>query len=192
MIEVTKQSEERMDDDTEFEKTAFEPVEETEEDLCRALWLAVLIQAVIDATGKAPNSLEEAKAREWLEGRGDLHSNFATVCDLAGVDFEKARKRFSPLVTGSAEKIDFRCMKRASMKNRNRNRESRSRYFSRAQRNARLRRERLRALHLAQMITGTSKHDNDNTQQQPMEKMNESETSKDFPHRWNQGHCVGQ
>lgn len=116
----------------------FPPIEETEEDLCRTLWIGVIVQAIIDATGKSANHLDQAKALEWLKGKGGTTSEFAEVCHLAGIDFELTRKRCEELVTGNG--IDFRCLKKPKIENRAN--EDRKRYFRRAEKNARLRREK--------------------------------------------------
>src|SRR5687768_8367304 len=128
-----------MNDYEQLPEREVAPVQETEEDLCRALWLAVAIQALIDASGKGGNPAYQAQAREWLLGKGGITSDFAAVCDLAGIDFEKTRKRFAKVLKGETESIDFRCTKKAHL--RNRSQESRKRYFRRAERNARIRSE---------------------------------------------------
>ncbi|MES2659476.1 MAG: hypothetical protein V4689_12730 [Verrucomicrobiota bacterium] len=129
-----------MDDETQISNRNYEPIQKTEEDLCRALWLAVAVQGLIDASGKGGNSIDQARAQRWLVGRGGITGDFATVCDLAGIDPERTKKRFDKILRGDVEQIDFRCMKKAFLKNRSE--ESRKRFFRRAEKNARLRRER--------------------------------------------------
>jgi hypothetical protein len=130
-----------MEHETQKPDRNYEPIQETEEDLCRALWLAVAVQGLIDASGKSGNSIDKARAEEWLVGRGGITSDFATVCDLAGIDPERTKKRFQEILRGNLEQIDFRCMKKACLKNRSE--ESRKRFFRRAEKNARLRREKI-------------------------------------------------
>ena len=127
-----------MDHDKEFSNRRPEPIQETEEDLCRALWLAVTVQALIDASGKGGNHIDQARAKEWFAGRGGIGSDFTTVCDLAGIDPDRTQKRFREILRGNAGQIDFRCMKKAYLKNRNR-----KRFFRKAEKNARLRREKI-------------------------------------------------
>ncbi len=127
-------------DETQISNRNYETIQETEEDLCRALWLAVAVQGLIDASGKGGNSIDKARAQEWLVGRGGITGDFSTVCDLAGIDPERTKKRFQGILRGDVEQIDFRCMKKAYLKNRSE--ESRKRFFRRAEKNARLRRER--------------------------------------------------
>lgn len=134
------------DNDNDSPLPPLGPIEQTDEDLCRTMWVAVIFQAVIDAGGKNCNHLEQAKAREWLEGRGDILSDFAAVCDLAGVDFEKTRARCAYLVQSKDEPLDFRCMKKPPL--RNRMKEDPRRYYQRVARNARLRNERRERIRL--------------------------------------------
>ncbi|MBC7980299.1 MAG: hypothetical protein H7Y36_07025 [Armatimonadetes bacterium] len=123
-----------MDDASDIDERKPQPIDETDDDLCRALWLAVAIQGLLDACGNGCTGLDQAKALEWLEGRGKDQSDFATVCNLAGVDIEKTRTRFVKVVQGEAASIDFRCMKRALPKNRTS--ESRHQFLRRARKNA--------------------------------------------------------
>lgn len=157
-----------MNDNQGLLERRIAPVQETEEDLCRALWLAVAIQALIDASGKGGNPAYQAQAREWLKGKGGITSDFASVCDLAGIDFEKTRKRFSEVLKGESESIDFRSTKKAHL--RNRSQESRKRYFRRAERNARIRSEQRKRVLFpnAAMVASAA---NDNSINQPMENV---------------------
>lgn len=126
-----------------FESREETPIDETEDDLCRALWIAVAIQAVIDASSKSRKKSaikEKSLALQWLSDNADDESDLAWVCDLAGIDFRELRKRFKKSLRNPAESIDFRCLKKAGIENRGA--ESRKRYFARARKNARLRQER--------------------------------------------------
>lgn len=119
------------------------PIDETEDDLCRALWIAVAIQAIIDASSKSRKKSaikERSRALQWLSDNSDEESDLAWVCDLAGIDFRELRKRFKKSLRNPNESIDFRCLKKAGIDNRGT--ESRKRYFARARKNARLRQER--------------------------------------------------
>ncbi|MFD2256871.1 hypothetical protein ACFSSA_09300 [Luteolibacter algae] len=119
------------------------PIDETEDDLCRALWIAVAIQAIIDASSKSRKKSaikERSRALQWLSDNSDEESDLAWVCDLAGIDFRELRKRFKKSLRNPDESIDFRCLKKAGIENRGT--ESRKRYFARARKNARIRQER--------------------------------------------------
>jgi len=155
-----------MNDNEELPERKVAPVQETEEDLCRALWLAVAIQALNDASGKGRNPDHQAEAREWLLDERGITSDVATVCDLADIDLEKTRQRFAKVMKGETESIDFRCMKKADLKNRSR--EGRKRYFRRAERNARLRHEARNRIRFPNAAM-ESVPSNDNSINQPME-----------------------
>lgn len=117
----------------------FDVIEEGDEDICRSMWLGVILQAVLDAKGKYGNTVTQAHAKVWLEGREGLKSDFAAVCSLAGVDFERTRSRCIGLLQQEKENIDFRAMKKD--KSDNRTASNRKRYFRRAERNQKLRHE---------------------------------------------------
>jgi len=118
----------------------FGEIEEGDEDLCRALWISVIVQAFIDAGGKstkARNIREQQQAMTWLSsGEG---SDFATVCDLAGVGFRTTQRRLFELLDSERETLDFRCLTKSWGKSQSV--ESRARFFQRARRNARNRQE---------------------------------------------------
>lgn len=119
------------------------PIDESDNDLCRALWLAVSIQAILDATNrsrKKESIRARADALQWLSENDDLESELSTVCDLAGLSVTELRERFKQVLRNSDDSIDFRCMKKAGVNNRGN--EGRKRYFARARKNARLRQER--------------------------------------------------
>ena len=119
------------------------PIDETEEDLCRALWLAVAIQAIIDATSKSRKKSaikNKSQALLWLADNADDESDLALICDLAGIDFRMLRKKFKQVLRNPSDSIDFRCLKKAGIDNRGT--ESRKRYFTRVRKNARLKQER--------------------------------------------------
>jgi hypothetical protein len=126
-----------------FEARPETPIEETEEDLCRALWLAVAIQAIIDASSKSRKKSaikERSQALQWLADNADEESDLALVCDLAGIDFKMLRRKFKQMLRNPSDSIDFRCLKKAGMEKRGT--ESRKRYFARVRKNARLKQER--------------------------------------------------
>ena len=156
--------------DEEFEKG--KAVQEGDEDLCRAMWLAVIVQALIDATGNPRNEWDKLEARRWLEGRNCSTSDFAAVCDLAGIDSVKTGRLVTKILEGKLDCIDFRCSKKANLKNRSN--ESRRRYFARADRNACLRRQRIydswRSGGRKAANDNLPEPSNDNFNNQPMEK----------------------
>lgn len=68
-------------------------------DPCRILFLAVIFQAMLDATKpeadneSAESVLERERARGWFFARvGVTATDFVTVCDLAGVEHGKVRE----------------------------------------------------------------------------------------------------
>jgi hypothetical protein len=127
----------------EFHSRPELPIDETETDLCRALWIAVAIQAIIDASSKSRKKSAikaRSEALQWLGDQADEESDLALICDLAGLDFRMLRKRFKQALRNPADSIDFRCLKKAGIENRGT--ESRKRYFARARKNERIRRER--------------------------------------------------
>lgn len=145
-----------MNFDNQYESRKETPIDETDDDLCRALWIAVAIQAIIDASSKSRKKAamkERSRALEWLSHNADEESDLAWVCDLAGIDFRELRKRFKSSLHNPAESIDFRCLKKTGIENRGT--ESRKRYFARARKNARLRRERLQKLNEPTPIVGS-------------------------------------
>jgi hypothetical protein len=115
----------------------FLPVEEGEEDLCRALWISVIVQAFIDAKGnssKSGNHRERKQAFDWLADESP-EGEFAVVCDLAGLCHKKTQGRIKSLLASEYETLDFRCLTKAWGKAQTV--ESRVRFFNRARRNAR-------------------------------------------------------
>ncbi len=132
-----------MTNEGDFKTRKGTPIDETEEDLCRALWLAVAIQAIIDATSKSRKKSaikEKSQALLWLADNADEDSDLALICDLAGIDFRMLRKKFKQVLRNPSDSIDFRCLKKAGIENRGA--ESRKRYFARVRKNSRLKRER--------------------------------------------------
>jgi hypothetical protein len=115
----------------------FDAINEGDEDICRSLWLGVILQALLDAKGKYGNTVTQAHARVWLEGRDDLKSEFAAVCSLAGVDFHRTRARCTDILQQEGQNIDFRAMKKD--KEQNRTAANRKKYFRRAEKNHLLR-----------------------------------------------------
>ena len=136
-----------MHNEQNFESREETPIDETDDDLCRALWIAVAIQAIIDASSNSRKKCaikDRSSALQWLSDNADEDSDLAWVCDLAGIDFRELRKRFKRTRSNPNESIDFRCLKKAGVENRGV--ESRKRYFARSRKNARLRRERITTL----------------------------------------------
>lgn len=118
----------------------FSPIEEGEEDLCRALWISVIVQAFIDAgsnRSRLSDRHNQREAREWLFDESP-ESEFAEVCGYAGLCYKKTQRRLRALFASENETLDFRCLTKAWGKKQTV--ESRVRFFSRARRNARNRR----------------------------------------------------
>jgi len=110
----------------------FPPVDESETELCKALWVSVALQAVVDArsnSNKAKMQYYKRQALIWLKAREGEDSEFATVCNLAGLDFDKTRRRLLRVVQSQHETADFRCIKKALLENRGL--ELRSKYLKR-------------------------------------------------------------
>lgn len=121
-----------MDKDDERET---QPIDETETDLCRALWVSTALQAVVDARSESKKrSLRKAKADAltWLQAEEGDESEFAIVCDLAGIDYKMARSRLLEIVKSREETADFRCIRKALQSNKGM--ELRSSYFKRMKR----------------------------------------------------------
>ena len=119
----------------ELEERSPQPIHESESHLCRTLWVSVALQAVVDARSESPKpELKRAKeeALEWLTAKGGEDSDFASVCDLAGIDFEKTRARLLEVVEDKDKAADFRCIKKALLDNRGQ--ELRSKYLKRIKR----------------------------------------------------------
>ena len=128
-------------DDNSSSNEQFDPIAEGDEDLCRALWIAVIVQAFVDAAGKsskAGNRRERIRAREWLATESP-DSEFAAVCDLAGLSFTETQRRLQKLLASEYETLDFRCLTKAWGSSQSI--ESRARFFKRARKNANNRRE---------------------------------------------------
>lgn len=114
----------------------FQPIEEGEEHLCRALWISVVVQAFIDAGGNGSakgDPRDRQAALAWLESASEK-GDFAFVCDLAGLDFRATRRRLQNITASKFESVDFRCLTKAWGKTKAI--ESRARFFNRARKNA--------------------------------------------------------
>ena len=87
--------------------------------LCRALWLSVIAQAMVDAKSKASKP-EERRARcealAWF-GQHAEDSDFVETCDLAGVCPKEVREILKKVRRGE-RKVDFRCLRKVKLTNR--------------------------------------------------------------------------
>lgn len=84
--------------------------------LCRALWLSVIAQALIDARSKSRklcNRKERARARAWL-GESGRDSDFEIACDLAGVNPADVRAMLKRIRRGE-KTVDFRCLRKPKL-----------------------------------------------------------------------------
>ena len=130
-------------------------IPETDADLCRAMWIAVILQALLDAKS---NSLKKclqkkrAEAREWLglDGKQDSE-DYKYVCDLAGIDIVKMNRVIQRVLANEGEPLDFRCLKKARISNRGG--EQRSSYFRHLKRR-KIRRVRARKEENSQQAVG--------------------------------------
>ncbi|MDF1816415.1 MAG: hypothetical protein P1V20_29715 [Verrucomicrobiales bacterium] len=87
--------------------------------LCRALWLAVIVQALVDARSQSKklcNRKERAAAKAWLAQSGP-ESDFEITCDLAGVRPEDVRAVFKRTRRGE-KTVDFRCLRKPKLTDR--------------------------------------------------------------------------
>ena len=113
----------------------FPPIDKSETELCKALWISAALQAVIDAKSNCPKKTSQHDKRNaliWLKAREEYNSDFATVCNLAGLDFQKTRAKLLEIVYNENESTDFRCIKKAMLENRGL--ELRSKYLKRIRR----------------------------------------------------------
>ena len=120
---------------TDNEEREIQPIDESETDLCRALWVSTALQAVVDARSQSKKrTLKKAKveALEWLYAKEGDESEFAEVCDLAGIDYKMAQVRLLEIVNRPEENADFRCIRKALQDNKGM--ELRSLYFKRMKR----------------------------------------------------------
>jgi len=110
-----------------------QPIDECDTDLCVTFWVCVALQAVVDARSKSKKKyLQKAKAEalEWLEAKEGEESEFAQVCDYAGInDYKAAQTRLLEIVNNPEETADFRCIRKALQGNKGM--ELRSKYFKR-------------------------------------------------------------
>lgn len=120
----------------------FEAIAEGDEENCRRLWLAVIVQQYLDALGKFGEGPIQVHARIWLEGREGINSGLYEACFYAGIDFEKTRKRFAELLKGGSEVIDFRMLKLD--KEKNQTPQNRRRFYKRKDKSDELRRRNQR------------------------------------------------
>jgi len=112
-----------------------QPIDECDTELCRALWVATALQAVVDArSNSSKKELQKAKAEalEWLQAKEGEGSDFAYVSNLADIDYKKAQSRLLEIVNDPDKIADFRCIKKALLGNRGM--ELRSKYFKRMRR----------------------------------------------------------
>ncbi|QJC27336.1 hypothetical protein ANPL_01125 [Anaplasma platys] len=70
----------------------------------KSLWGAVILQAFIDITSnykRTENNLEKTKAYNWIN---DMHSDFITVCHLAGYNPVYVRNKMRGMLSKSLKK----------------------------------------------------------------------------------------
>ena len=122
-----------LETNNELDKNeTFPPIDESETELCKALWVSVALQTVVDARSDSPKKTAQHDKRNaliWLKARDEEKSDFAMVCNLAGLDFQKTRARLLKIVSDKNESADFRCIKKALIENRGL--ELRSKYLKR-------------------------------------------------------------
>ena len=94
------------------------PIPPGDDDLCRALWLSVLVQAVVDAKSKRSRSCfkrYQDRALDWINGStDDEDQNFIEVCHLAGVDPIEMRRLISEALVSDSDNFNFRCLMKQS------------------------------------------------------------------------------
>ncbi len=85
----------------------------TEPDLYRAIWLSVIVQALVDAKSRSKKAhLRKAKAEalSWF-AQSNESSDLAEVCELAGVSPADVRRVFKNMRKGE-KSVDFRALKK--------------------------------------------------------------------------------
>ena len=85
-------------------------IEPIDDGNCRALWMAVIAQQVIDARSTCSNTDYQRRrqaALDWLADT-DPNSDFYNACDLADLDREYVSMRVRFYLNNPDEKIDFR------------------------------------------------------------------------------------
>ena len=118
----------------------YPPIDGSETELCRAIWVSVCVQAVVDARSETKDpklKTVRADALKWLRAEEEENSDLAEVCSLAGLNFQQTRTRLLDLATKDDRFLDFRCLKKTLMCNRGN--ESRSTYFKRLRKQERYR-----------------------------------------------------
>ena len=96
----------------------YPPIDESENDLCRALWIQVLIQVALDAisANKKPTHAHYKKsALEWIYAED---ADFKLICELAELEACVAKKLLRDIVEGNREHIDFRAIRKERLDNR--------------------------------------------------------------------------
>jgi len=94
---------------------------EGDDDLYRSLWLSVILQALADAknkSAKGKRKLDKLRALAWIAEANDPNSDFAHVCELAGVNCSKMKQRIDSILAEQKGSIDFRCLKKPHQKKR--------------------------------------------------------------------------
>lgn len=114
------------------EQREIQPIDDCDTDLCVTLWVSAVLQAVIDARSNSKKKYlqtTKAEALEWLEAKEGDSSDFAYVCDLAGINYKAAQVRLLEIVNNPDETADFRCIRKAMQDNKGL--ELRSKYLKR-------------------------------------------------------------
>ena len=116
-----------------------------DEDLCRSLWMAVIIKAVQDAGSnciKPCRVSAREEARNWLGiGKDEHHPDFEKICDLAGIDPDQLKPVIEQVLAGELPGFDFRVLKKLSSESQEQ--ENRRKYFRRTRRRDHARRLRM-------------------------------------------------
>ena len=71
----------------------------------RALWGAVILQALLDITSNYKRTeylVEKVKAFNWIK---DMHADFITVCHLAGYSPVYVRRKMQALMSAKGSKV---------------------------------------------------------------------------------------
>ena len=87
--------------------------DEIEPDICRAIWLSVIVQALLDAKNRSKKPhLRKARAEalSWF-AQPNENSDFAEVCEMAGVCPADVRRVFRNMRKGE-KAVDFRALKK--------------------------------------------------------------------------------
>ncbi len=117
-------------------------IEQGDEGVCRTMWLSVIVQSLSDAlttSNKHPFGRNREEALKWFAAEEGEGSDFATICNLAGVNFRQTQERINLFLNDELEALDFRCIRKGKLGAT----ESRKTFMRRARKNVERRKAKL-------------------------------------------------